>query len=477
MLALPAVGPGADPPKPHPRHAWLPAFLPADARRFRIDDEELASALAASGAEIDDGGPVDAEIVGSPAGVSGTAASAFVRLDRGESDSRGPRALRYARRVRRGLRLRAAILTARRTLAARGYDTRHVGTWDRPRDPHVRLPGAGRRPRTFSSLLPRHALVAGYRSPRPPSYVEAAVSATAAQTSPAPSSALVTGSGILVVAREDSILRVAVGPAARLLDAERAALEALWRTPPPPFVSDRVPRPLGGDERGLGAWSLETRASGSATTPPYPRQFLDDCVEFLAELSTVRRSGALASPREDAAVIGRWCGRRQADELAQLAQEVEAALADLPRGFGHGDFAAGNLLGRGGRLSGVVDWAKGGPGRLTLLDLLHLRVNVEAARARAHLGEAIVDFLLPWAQVGGDAALADYEARTAVSLEKPQLEAAAVAYWLDFIGSEIAAYADRGQRRVWVEKNVLLVAERVLARGRSGDRLLSVRHA
>jgi hypothetical protein len=251
------------------------------------------------------------------------------------------------------------------------------------------------------------------------------------------------------------------------VEAERAALAALWGATPPPFVSERVPRPLAGENDHFAAWSLETRVAGDATAPPYGGQFLDDCVGFLAALPPAADGERTRSLESDAVVIAQWLPAAQGNALTSLAHEVEAALADVPRGFGHGDFAAGNLLGRDGRLAGVVDWAKGGPGRLPLLDLLHLRANIEAARTRTHLGEVIVQFLLPWAQRGGDRLLSEYRDRAGLTLTVPQLDAAVTAYWLDFIASELAAYADRGRRRAWVEKNVALVAERLLAQARS----------
>lgn len=464
MLALRGVSAGPDSPKPHPRHAWLPAFLPADARRIRTGDAELAHALAGSGAEVASAGAVDVEIVESPAALSGAAPVAIVRLDLRGSDIGVATVIRVGRRIARTLRLLAAVRRARRALAARSYGELHVATWDRPRSPYLRLPGGRRAGRAPASLAPRNAVVAGYRPPRSKTCLEAAASAAATQgEAPELGSALVAGSGMLLVAGKRTVLRTAVGPAVRLIEAERTSLAALRRSSPPPYVAERVPRPLGGGAHGLAAWSLESRVAGSATAPPYPQEFLSDCIEFLAGLATSTGEGSAWSPSSNATVIARCCLPEEAHALAEIARDVEDALAELPRGFGHGDFAAGNLLATGGRLTGVVDWAKGGPGRLPLLDLLHLRVNIEASRTGSHLGEAVVRFLVPWARAGGDDLLRRYSECTGLVLQTEQLEAATIAYWLDFTASELDSYADRSERLVWVEKNVALVVRSLLA--------------
>jgi aminoglycoside phosphotransferase (APT) family kinase protein len=60
-------------------------------------------------------------------------------------------------------------------------------------------------------------------------------------------------------------------------------------------------------------------------------------------------------------ITARWPGDAQADALAELLPPVRARLASAttPRTVVHGDFWAGNLLVRGGRVSGAVDWAAG----------------------------------------------------------------------------------------------------------------------
>jgi len=60
-------------------------------------------------------------------------------------------------------------------------------------------------------------------------------------------------------------------------------------------------------------------------------------------------------------IVARWPGDAQARALVELFPPLRARLASAttPRTVVHGDFWAGNLLVRGGRVSGAVDWAAG----------------------------------------------------------------------------------------------------------------------
>jgi len=60
-------------------------------------------------------------------------------------------------------------------------------------------------------------------------------------------------------------------------------------------------------------------------------------------------------------ITARWPGDAQARALAELLRPPSARLASAttPRTVVHGDFWAGNLLVRDGRVSGAVDWAAG----------------------------------------------------------------------------------------------------------------------
>jgi aminoglycoside phosphotransferase (APT) family kinase protein len=138
----------------------------------------------------------------------------------------------------------------------------------------------------------------------------------------------------------------------------------------------------------------------------------------------------------------------------RVAERLAAEVVDLPRGFAHGDFFRGNVLVDGGRLAGVVDWDAAGPGRLPFLDLLHLRHMSKHLPADRDWGLTVVRGLLPWARAGGDELTRGFCRRLGVEPSPALLEALAVAYWLERLGYQLSTYADRTERRVWLERNV-----------------------
>jgi hypothetical protein len=90
----------------HEEHSWLPLFLPATAKRFRVADTSYRETLADAGAELVDAAP-DVEI-GALAGIGDDAPFVAVPLEAPPRDTR----LRWARRTRRivdngALRVRA----------------------------------------------------------------------------------------------------------------------------------------------------------------------------------------------------------------------------------------------------------------------------------------------------------------------------------------------------------------------------------
>jgi aminoglycoside phosphotransferase (APT) family kinase protein len=142
-----------------------------------------------------------------------------------------------------------------------------------------------------------------------------------------------------------------------------------------------------------------------------------------------------------------------AAHLARLTADAEDALASLPRGFGHGDFWAGNLLQVDGRLSAVVDWEAAGPGRLPLIDLLHLLVTAERVLSPEEWGSTLVAKL-----VHGDAItrgeIGRYLGGLGLELSDRQLAALVVAYWLDHTAGQLSLYETIAQNETWLRRNV-----------------------
>jgi aminoglycoside phosphotransferase (APT) family kinase protein len=197
---------------------------------------------------------------------------------------------------------------------------------------------------------------------------------------------------------------------------------------------------------------------------------LSDCVDFLASLYVAGPNGA---DREllarDTEVVVAFCSDAERD-IRLVSAQLERTLADLPRGFGHGDFWGGNLLTNDGRLAGVVDWAAAGPGRLPLLDFLHLQVSAKVWATNSHFGAVIVKEFLPWARAGGDDASRAYCRQLGLDLTVGQLEALVLAYWLDRVAYDLKTFA-RPSRPSWLNWNVVDVLRAVEAnRYGSGER-------
>ncbi|MBN1529452.1 MAG: aminoglycoside phosphotransferase family protein, partial [Thermoleophilaceae bacterium] len=334
----------------HAAEAWL-CMLPAEARRFRVSDARLAAALAGSGGELVEDAP-DVEIAGSAAELRGDAPVAAVALGRAGWAS-GSALARGAERSRASLSVRAAARAARRALRRLGYRDTGVAFWDVGQA----FGGVGRR-RSAVEHLPGCAIVFGHREPVRRTLLDEALAAAGAGR---PERLTARGGPMLAFTR-GGLLRVAVGPGRRQLRAQVDALAALDGAPE--AVRRRVPWPIASGTAGLAEWTLEPLLPGdSVAVPPAA-----ECVEFLAALHSV---GGPARPSlaESAGVVARASGE---EAVREIGARLDAELASVPRGFGHGDFFAENLLVSDGRLTGVVDWDSAGPGRLPLLDVLHL---------------------------------------------------------------------------------------------------------
>jgi aminoglycoside phosphotransferase (APT) family kinase protein len=264
-------------------------------------------------------------------------------------------------------------------------------------------------------------------------------------------------SGLLIANAEPGLLRAAVGFGSRQIRSHGAALTSLRVSNPPPLVAERVPWLLASGRCGLAEWSLERRLNGRRATHPVRDPLLADCVDFLVALHSVDCAEPPKSVlREQVEIVARAARPPEAEAVQVLAAQLGAGLADLPRGFAHGDFFHGNLLTDAGRLVGVVDWDSAGPGRLPLIDLLHLRYTTQSV-PDFDWGPRLIKELLPWARAGGDHIARNYCDRLGFSLENRHLEALVFAYWLDRVSYQLRIHAYRWVQPVWLERNVSVV--------------------
>jgi aminoglycoside phosphotransferase (APT) family kinase protein len=449
----------------YPRHNWLPAVIPADARRFRVVDQKLASTLTDAGGEVVQD---DADVEITPAeSLTGEAPYSVAQFELVPPEG-GPRLARALRRLRGSLRVRRAARNYRPKVRRLGYPTTAVVLWEW--EQHLRLPGAETELRWLdvAERLPLSALVIGSRRGHPPTVLDSARDAAKAATGrPLEARSPLVRQGGLVSIADAGVLRVALGPATQELSHLRAAIESLERTSPPEIVANRVPWIIATGDAGLAGWLLELRLAGSVPSPKLTDELVADCIEFLVALHRLKGDDAApVSLIERSEIIAQAANTNSRDAVRALGAQLEADLADVQRGFAHGDFWIENLLTERGRLVGVVDWHGAGGGRLPLLDLLHLRLSSVFAQRRQYLGTALVEYLIPWARSGGDGAARAYCEQVGVDSTSERLEKLVLAYWITRTARELEMYADRVERPLWMKHNVDFVIEKLAAPGR-----------
>jgi Phosphotransferase enzyme family len=420
---------GLDGIRPHPRLGWLAAIVPVSARRFRVEeDPEYAAAISGAGGALVDDSP-DVEI-GAADDLVGDAPLAIVPIGMRSSWVPRRRSVRGARRLASTVSVGARIARARRAAHRRGYETAVPVAWE----PYTRLVPGLRTPSGDIPLFqrfPRRAVVVCTRGDREETALEAAVKAASEYLDKelGPVAFVLGSSGVLIGAAADIVLRVSLGPAARRIEDQRAALASLREADPGALVAERVPWVLAAGTVGLARWSVERRLPGKLAAAGW-REVTDDALEFLTGLFEVRVEGAGSTPARDADICASHFPE-QAEAFRDLGFRIEEALAEVPRGFDHGDFWGGNLLLEQGRLTGVVDWPSAGPGRLPLLDLFQLRVQQVREETGALFSSLVSGYLLPELRAGGHELDRAYCRRLGLEFGPPELVSLGGAYWLE----------------------------------------------
>jgi Phosphotransferase enzyme family len=447
---------GAEGVEPERGYGWLGAVIPADARRFKVADAALATVLSDAGAQLVAEEP-DVEIA--PVRELRGAAALSISVLGHPARAGRPFPVRVVRRLVNSLRVRLGARRARRIVRRLGYATVRILMWDH----EMVLRGATRggvlsRSRLIE-YLPQRALVIGGGS-RPArtlldEVLDEASRVTGVALKASPPS---VRAELLIIDTVAGVVRIAVGPGRRQILNQRSALAILRANHAPAVVAERVPWELASGMCGMAEWSLESKLPGARPSPSIGGHLLADCMDFLAALHSVCPSNAEENTLlEQAEVVVDTCPPEQAHVVRALAERLEAALADLPRGFGHGDFFHGNLLVDGGRLVGVVDWDAAGPCRLPLLDLLHLRLMSIREVADVDWGPSLLRHLVPWARTGGGDLVRSYCQRAGLTVDPKQLEALVLAYWLDYVSYQLRTHLHRLAQPPWIERNIQLV--------------------
>lgn len=385
--------------------------------------------------------------IGPPTELSGDAACAVAVIEQPEPDG-SRRSLRAAQRMGRSLETRARTRAAARALRGLGFRETDVLLWEVEHE--IRAPaGAPRRRRSLIERFPLCGLAVAYRS-RESTLIEALHDQ--AGVSRRSGGRLLLREGTVISLTRADVFRLAVGPSP-VLAGQLRALEILRNATPPPSIATRVPWLLERGQLGLAEWSREPRLEGEPGSPGLGEKVVSECVDFLADLFALLPDGNRPSPASDAETIAA-ARPNLGGTLRALGRRLEARLVRQPRGFGHGDFHHRNLLVSRGRLTGVIDWDVAGPGRLPLLDFLHLRATAEQARRRGHLGPVIVEHMIPWARGGGDEAAGALAGRVGIEVEPGLLAVLVAAYWYDFLARDLRKWANRAEREPWLKENI-----------------------
>jgi aminoglycoside phosphotransferase (APT) family kinase protein len=264
-------------------------------------------------------------------------------------------------------------------------------------------------------------------------------------------------------------LRIAGGPAAGLLERAGSNVAAVLAADPPDPVGQRLPVPLAVGRVHPVIWTLEEWISGDRPTRLSPALW-SECLAFLVGL---HRTGAADATRTlhawslepDFRALERFADERARRTLARLQAELQGRLADVPRGWAHGDFWPANLLVDGRNLVAVLDWDSATPGTPALLDVMHLLLLSDRRARRLTHGSRSLRVLLPLARDGGDARMRRYCAATATPSGASTLEGLALAYWVSRVGRDLRTFENRPSRRAWMEANLHQPVRELARRG------------
>jgi hypothetical protein len=433
---------------------FLPMVLPASATSISCEDSELRARLAGVGVDTRSDHPH--VVIGLTAPASGHPPCTVVVIgsERRARDRHTRRVARAARKLVHHVRLRRRVSSSARRLRRDGYRSVEVTLWDKGRP--VGLPGAERGRTRGLARLPEQAVIRAVRAPGEATAFEAALQeASEIVGTPLRPQRVLPTSGVLVVLTPSHVLRVATGPAWKRLAHQAEVLQHLASTGLSDDMRPLLPQVVATDLTGITRWTLESRVPGTRAPATASPRLQRDYLRFLVALF---RADAPLEPvpplADDAEAVGSLLGAGTATVLRDLAGRLEADLRGLPRGLAHGDFFPGNILVRGGRLSGVVDWDTAGARRLPLVDLLHLIASTSGRRGSLWWGPTIVDLLLPMARRGGSAAMHEYCQAVGIEVTTKGLEALVAAYWLGRVRYQLTTYDDRVERPTWLRRNV-----------------------
>lgn len=202
------------------------------------------------------------------------------------------------------------------------------------------------------------------------------------------------------------------------------------------------------------SWTVESALPGER-----PRRVSALLAHEIAEACATMPAGhqPITATVDDLSTLARLLPGHAA-ELNELARNVTVAVEGIPARMRHGDLWRGNLLTRGARISGVIDWDAWHPAAMPGTDLLQLHATEERMATRRSLGQMWAT--RPWDSSDFRALTAPYWARIGLRLDDDYGDLLGLAWWATEMAGTMLRSGRPTRDERWVRENIEVVLER-----------------
>jgi hypothetical protein len=209
-----------------------------------------------------------------------------------------------------------------------------------------------------------------------------------------------------------------------------------------------IPRVLTRGRTAGASWSVEGALPGrrpARTTRALVQQLEDICVGL------PRGDGPPTATAADLAGIAGLLPDR-ADAVGRLAADLSDRVRALSSVLRHGDLWTGNILVKGGRLTGLIDWDAAHPAAVPGADLLQFAATEFRRRAHCALGPAFLS--RPWRLPIFLQATRVYWPALGIRPDDALLEVVGIAWWATEVHGTLSRLPHRAADEAWVATNV-----------------------
>lgn len=268
-----------------------------------------------------------------------------------------------------------------------------------------------------------------------------------------------TGKLLIVAEGSDNrsyMVRLAAGLGRELLANGLFALERITGASVDPLVRGRAVAPQSRGEIGTLLFSAEPLMPGAPPREMNPMLW-HQCIDFLARLRRIDPILAIGKPQlaDAAAEIANFVEQDEDRQwLTDLGRRLDSHLAELPRGWEHGDFWLENLLVESGSLASVLDWDTARPDALPLLDMFDLISLSIPGQTALTPGERLTASIWPAVAETADPRLLEYCRAIDLEPDPATLRDLARAYWLTRVARDLREVPDRRFRPGWLAANI-----------------------